>query len=112
MSAIEAKVVTRATPMPPRWIESSRAADFAEYFSRARSTTSPPSRARDCSRTDCDTLLVNESMATSAATPSEIDDMYSRSRRRAVRLSRHAMASIRRKRLWPFMERRRRKRDD
>src|SRR6266852_1862981 len=31
-----------------------------------------------------------ESMATSAATPSDIDDMYSRSRRRAVRLSRQA----------------------
>jgi hypothetical protein len=45
------------------------------------------------------TLSENESIATSAATPSEIDDMYSRSRRRAVRLSRHAipkMARVRR----------------
>src|SRR3954468_6390434 len=36
----------------------------------------------------------NESIATSAATPSEIDDMYSSSRRRAVRLSRQARLQI------------------
>ena len=52
--------------------------------------TSPPRSARDCSCTERMTLSENESMATSAATPSEIDDMYSSSRRRAVRLSRQA----------------------
>ena len=37
--------------------------------------TSPPSRAFDCSCTDWITFSENESMATNAATPSEIDDM-------------------------------------
>src|SRR6202049_1513464 len=35
-------------------------------------------------------FVEKESMATSAATPSDMDDMYNRSRRRAVRLSRQA----------------------
>jgi hypothetical protein len=37
--------------------------------------TSPPSSARDCARMDWVTLPANESMATSAATPRQIDDM-------------------------------------
>ena len=39
------------------------------------SATSPPSRARDCSRIERVTFDANESMATRAATPSEMLDM-------------------------------------
>src|SRR3954467_2780380 len=51
---------------------------------------SPPISERDCSFTDWMILAENESIATSAATPSEIEDMYSSSFRLADRLSRQA----------------------
>ena len=57
---------------------------------RAEKTMSPPISARDCSRTERLMLPANESIATSAATPREMDDMYNSSRRRVDRDSRQA----------------------
>ena len=87
---MEPNVTTWAIGRPLFSSESSAACGFAGKRLLNEKLTSPPIRARDCSRIDVCTLLANESMATSAATPSEIDDMYNSNRRRAVRLSRHA----------------------
>jgi hypothetical protein len=43
--------------------------------SRAEKTMSPPKSARDCERTAFTMFDVYESIATSAATPNEMDDM-------------------------------------
>jgi hypothetical protein len=48
---------------------------LAVYGRAEENEISPPSSARDCSRTDLVTLSAKESMATSAATPREIADM-------------------------------------
>ena len=74
-SPIDAKPVVRATRVPERPNESRN--DLAPRLKapRAENCTSPPTSARDWSRTERPTLPANESMATSAATPSAIDDM-------------------------------------
>ncbi|AHG91225.1 hypothetical protein J421_3688 [Gemmatirosa kalamazoonensis] len=74
-SPIDANVTCRATGAPRSASESSHADTgfgIGEFLPNDRS---PPSSARDCVRADCATLLAKESMATSAATPSAMDDM-------------------------------------
>jgi hypothetical protein len=75
MTAIDENVVTRATSTSPRSSESSRLSTGAGNFVRERNARSPPRSARDCERTERVRLLENESIATSAATPSEMEDM-------------------------------------
>src|SRR6185312_2436179 len=90
MTAIDGKVVERTFGIPARARESS---SCSVSFAKGRlleSWTSPPSNERDCSRTERVTLRANESIDTSAATPTAIVDMYRNSFRRVVRLSRHA----------------------
>jgi hypothetical protein len=72
---IDANEVWRATGTPARRSESRSESTPAVNGARAPNATSPPRRARDCPRTDRVTFPANESIATSAATPSEIDDM-------------------------------------
>jgi hypothetical protein len=60
-------------PGPPERVE--ERVDPAVNGARAPNATSPPRSARDCPRTERVTFPANESIATSAATPSEIDDM-------------------------------------
>ena len=74
-NAIEENVVTSATSTPLRRSESSDAASGFGKGWRDVSAMSPPRRDRACSRTLRWVLLANESIATSAATPSEMDDM-------------------------------------
>ena len=88
-----AKVVTREVAMLSVRSESSSVSTTAGKAARACSAMSPPSNVRDCSRMERVTFPANESIATSAATPNAMDDMYSASRRRAVRLSRQASRS-------------------
>ena len=88
--AIEMNETTVATGVPCILSESRMLCSGAESFALYENDTSPPIKSRACARIDCCTLLAKLSIATSAATPSEIDDMYRSSRRRAVRLSRHA----------------------
>ena len=75
-SAIEAKVETCASPHALAVQRVERVDDRLRVVRRrVVRAMSPPSSARDCSRTLRCVLLANESIATSAATPSEIDDM-------------------------------------
>ena len=69
------KLVTSATPTPSLRSESSALSTGFVYGVRDVSAMSPPSSARACSRTERCVLLANESIATSAPTPSEMDDM-------------------------------------
>src|SRR5204863_8906955 len=89
-TAIDPNVVTRASEIPLCDRESNSESRAGEKGFEESKVKSPPISARDWSFTDWMMLAENESMATSAATPSEIDDMYSNSRRRAVLLSRQA----------------------
>ena len=72
---IEPNVVTRATGRPEVASESKIESMAAGNFWLLLNATSPPSSARDCARTESRMLVAKESMATSAATPSEMDDM-------------------------------------
>src|SRR5207244_2803888 len=60
------------------------------------SARSAPSSARASRRTAVSRFAVNDAMATRAATPMEIDDAKRSSRRRAARVSRHAIARTKR----------------
>jgi hypothetical protein len=74
--AIDANVVVRATGVPVRPSESSHATTgLANGPVRVESAMSPPTSACEFSRTEAATFPANESMATSAATPSAMDDM-------------------------------------
>ena len=75
VAPIDRKVATRATGMPRRASESRIESAAGVNAVRELMDTSPPSSAFDCSRIERSTLPANESIATSAATPSEIDDM-------------------------------------
>src|SRR4051812_19052974 len=101
-TTIDGKLVCRATAMCSfaTTAASVESTDLGKV-SRDVSDRSPPISARDCSCTDSVTFSEKESIATSAATPNEIDDMYSINRRRAVRLSRQASASSIRERFTP-----------
>ena len=57
-------------------------------------TRSAPTNVRAWSSIDCERLWRNEPMATSAATPTVIESEKSRRRIRLVRLSRHAILSM------------------
>ncbi len=91
--AIDTNVVARVTVTPCAVSVRRRVSVTGLQPCRASKTMSPPNSERDCSRTERMMLAANESIATSAATPNEIDDMYSSSRRRAVRDSRQASDS-------------------
>ncbi len=73
--AIEANEVWRAIATPAFAIESKSASLSLVHPWRAEKETSPPTSARDWARTERLMFAANESIATSAATPNEIDDM-------------------------------------
>ena len=74
-SAMDVNVVVRPTPMPPRRKVSRSESMAGGKAVREDSETSPPNSVRDWSRMDRTTLAEYESIATSAATPREMDDM-------------------------------------
>jgi len=74
-TAIDGKVVTLANEKPLWLRESKRESTGAGIGFDELNETSPPIIARDWSFTDWMMFAENESIATSAATPSEIDDM-------------------------------------
>jgi hypothetical protein len=73
--AIEGNVVTLAKETPCRERESNSESVAGVNGLDELKVTSPPISARDWSFTDWTMFVANESIATSAATPSEIDDM-------------------------------------
>src|SRR6185295_13555853 len=89
-SDIEAKDVAFTTVAPPAFSPFSTESVAGVHPDLASNIRSPPNSDRDWSRTDRTTLPANESMATRAATPNEMDDMYKSRRRRVVRDSRQA----------------------
>ena len=72
---MDVNVVTSVYATPCRSSESSAVTSVVGNGWRDDREMSPPSRARACSRTLRWVLLAKESIATSAATPSEMDDM-------------------------------------
>ena len=89
-NAIDANDVCLVMTAPREANSSSSESDAGVQPLRTEKTMSPPISARDCSRTERVMFPAKESIATSAATPSEIDDMYSSSLRRVLRDSRQA----------------------
>jgi hypothetical protein len=73
--AIEPKLSTVAEGIPAVASESSRESAAGVKPLRARRFTSPPRSALDCALIDSCTFAAKESIATSAATPSEIELM-------------------------------------
>jgi hypothetical protein len=74
-TAIDGKVVTRANDIPWRERESNSESTAGGSGLLELNETSPPIKARDWSFTDWMMFAENESIATRAATPREIDDM-------------------------------------
>ena len=72
MDANDVCLVTVAPRAANSW---STESDAGVQPLRTENTMSPPMSVRDCSRTDRVMLPAKESIATSAATPREIDDM-------------------------------------
>ena len=72
---MEAKLTIFAEGTPLVASESSSESSAGVKPERARKLMSPPRSARDCSAMLCCTLAAKESIATSAATPSEIELM-------------------------------------
>ena len=75
IAAIDGNCTTFAIVMPLRPSESISESAAADISARELSDASPPSSERLCSRTDFVRLSAKESIATSAATPSAMDDM-------------------------------------
>lgn len=73
--AMDANDVWRASVTPAFASESKSASLSLVHPWRAEKETSPPTSARDCARTERLMFAANESIATSAATPNEMDDM-------------------------------------
>ena len=75
MAAIDGNCTIFAIVIPLRPSESTSESAAADISARVLNDASPPSSDRLCSRTDFVRLSANESIATSAATPSAMDDM-------------------------------------